>query len=74
MRTTTTGKKHITLTVRVPVEDGLRIVGRLWARGVLTDSQYIAKVEQIDPAKAIIISQKRLELKQQLEKGTANAV
>lgn len=75
MRTTTTGKKHITLTLRVPVQEGVRIVSRLWARGILTDSQYISKIEQIDPAQAVIIAQKRLELRQQLSnKGAKNAV
>lgn len=48
MRRTLTGKQNITLCLRVPKEEALRIIGRLWAKGLLSNKQYLQKLDSID--------------------------
>ena len=41
-------KDSYTLSVQVPADVGLSILGRLWATGIITKEQYDKKASQID--------------------------
>ena len=61
MRRTTTGKQNITLSLRVPKEEAVRIIGRLWAKGIISDKQYIRRLDELDTEKALQFAKKRVE-------------
>ena len=68
MRKTISGKKNITLFLRVPKEEAIRIIGRLWAKGLLSDKQYIKKLTDIDQEEALKFAKKRNNLSKTLDK------
>ena len=68
MRKSVKGSKNITLFLRVPKEQGVRIIGRLWAKGLLSDKQYITKLESIDQEEAINFAKKRNGLSKMIDK------
>ena len=68
MRKTISGKKNITLFLRVPKEEAIRIIGRLWAKGLLSDKQYIKKLTDIDQEEALKFAKKRNNLSKALDK------
>lgn len=67
MRKIYTGRDNITLSIRVPTDEAIRIVGRLWAKGIITDKQYLKRLQQLDVNESKKVAQKRLELQKQLK-------
>lgn len=68
MRKTISGKHNITLFLRVPKEEAVRIIGRCWAKGLLSDKQYIKKLEDIDQEEALKFAKKRNKLSKALDR------
>ena len=69
MRKAVSGKKNITLFLRVPKEEAVRIIGRCWAKGLLSDKQYIRKLEDIDQKEALRFAKKRNKLSKALDRS-----
>jgi len=69
MRRTKVGNQNITLSVRVPKDEAVRIIGRLWAKGIISDKQYIRRLDELDNEKAVLFAKKRLETINILNKG-----
>ena len=45
-------KNNITLQIRVPVEQAILIIGRLYGGGFITREQYLSKIKTLDREKA----------------------
>lgn len=69
MRRTKVGNQNITLSIRVPKEEAIRIIGRLWAKGIISDKQYIRRLDELDTAQAVLFAKKRLETMNMLNNG-----
>ena len=69
MRKSIKGTNNITLFLRVPKDEAIRIIGRLWAKGLLSDKQYIRRLDELDQNKSKQFAEKRLQLTNILEKG-----
>lgn len=72
MRKSIKGTNNITLFLRVPKDEAIRIIGRLWAKGILSDKQYIRRLDELDQNKSKQFAEKRLQLTNILEKGAKN--
>lgn len=59
---------NITLTVRVPRSFAIAIINWMWAKRLLTDSQYEKKLHQIDPDMADEVVKNRRALSMQIAK------
>lgn len=70
MRRCSNGKKNITIFLRVPKDEAVRIISRLWAKGIISDKQYAYKIQNIDPDSALKIAKNRLNLQKQIKGGT----
>lgn len=62
-------KNNITLCVRVPKDEAIRVIGNLWARGYISDKQYITKLQALDVNEAVKFAQKRASLNKALDRG-----
>ena len=69
MRKNNSGKNNITIFLRVPKDEAVRIIGRLWAKGIISDKQYLYKLQSIDADEAVKIAKKRLNLIKQIKGG-----
>ena len=68
MRKAISGKHNITLFLRIPKEEAVRVIGRLWAKGLLSDKQYIKKLTYIDQEEALKFAKNRNKLSKTLDK------
>ena len=66
MKRTATGKNNISLTIRVPVDEAIRIIGRLWAKGIMNDKQYIRRLQELDANESLKFAEKRLKLQKMI--------
>lgn len=69
MRRTLTGKNNITLCLRIPKDEAIRIVGNLWARGYLSDKQYITKLQALDVNEAVKFVKNRDSITKAINRG-----
>lgn len=67
MRKNQSGKNNITIFLRVPKDEAVRIIGRLWAKGIISDKQYLYKLQSIDADEAVKVAKKRLNLTKQIK-------
>lgn len=69
MRRTNPGTKNITLSLRVPKEEAIKIIGRLWAKGIISDKQYIRRLDELDKNESKQFAERRLALSNMLNGG-----
>lgn len=62
-------KNNITLQIRVPVEQAILILGRLYGCGVITREQYLSRIKILDREKAEKERQKNKVFMNMIEKS-----
>lgn len=63
-------KNTVVLTLSMPVDTAVSILGRLWAKGVLSDKQYEHKLSQVDARYLAKQKKKQKKLAELVEKAS----
>ena len=67
MRKAHKGSTNITLSLRVPKEEAIKIICRLWAKGIISDKQYIRRLDELDKNESKQFAERRLALSNMLK-------